>query len=124
MFEESRKEYRRALADYAEATRVDPALSIAHNNRAWLLAACPDAGVRDGKAAVEAATRACELTKWQAAPYLDTLAAACAEASDFDAAVKWQTRANAMFPDGPDKSQGQARLKLYKDRTPYHLPGP
>ena len=74
---------------------------------------------RDGKRAVESATRACELTEWKEPGVLDTLAAGCAEAGNFDAAVKWQTRANALFPAGKEKTEGEARLKLYQARTPY-----
>ena len=50
---------------------------------------------------------------------LDTLAAAYAETGDFDAAVKWQTKANALFTDGKDKTDGEARLKLYQEKKPY-----
>ena len=50
---------------------------------------------------------------------LDTMAAAYAEAGDFDGAVKWQTQAEAMFPEGKEKAEGAARLKLYQARKPY-----
>jgi tetratricopeptide (TPR) repeat protein len=121
---ESRRDYGKALADYAEAARLDPAMAIAQNNSAWIRATCPDAGLRDGKEAVASATRACEVTKWEAASCIDTLAAACAEAGDFDTAVKWQIKANAMFPEGKEKSDGEARLKLYRARTAYHVANP
>ena len=52
-----------AIAAFQEAIRLDPKYAVAHNNLAWLLAVGPD-GVRDGKQAVEHATRACELSGW------------------------------------------------------------
>ena len=76
-----------AAAHYNEAIRLDPDDAESLNNRAMMLAACPEAKYRDGQRAVESATRACELTVWQQPGCLDTLAAAYAEAGDFDAAV-------------------------------------
>ena len=79
----------------------------------------PDAKYRDGKKAVELAKRACDLTEWKEPGVLDTMAAACAEAGDFDGAVKWQSQAEAIFPAGKEKAEGAARLQLYKARKPY-----
>ena len=92
-------------------------------NRAWLWATCPDEKYRDGKKAVESATRACELTDWKDADSLDTLAAACAEAGDFDAAVKWQEKALGMLAkdDEPNRKDFEARLTLYRAKKPYHV---
>ncbi len=109
----------KALTDLDEAIRLDPDNPQAHNGCAWIRATCPDAKLRDGKQAVAAATRACELTGWKEPGLLDTLAAACAESGDFDAAIRWQTKAAAMVPDGKDRSEYQARLKLYRSKTPY-----
>jgi tetratricopeptide (TPR) repeat protein len=114
-----KKEYDRAIADHSEAVGLDPGLAHAYNNRAWLWAACPDARYLDGKRAVESATRACELSEWKHADSIGTLAAAYAEAGDFDAAVKWQAKANALFTDAEEKAKGQERLKLYQERKPY-----
>ena len=111
--------YEEALADLAEATRLEPDNSEALNNRAWILATCPEAKFRDGGRAVASATRACELTGWEEANVLDTLAAACAEAGDFEGAVRWQTKANAGFTDEAEKPRGEARLKLYQEHKPY-----
>ena len=48
-----------------------------------MLATSPDAKLRNGRRAIELATRACELTKYKAAYILSTLAAAYAETGDF-----------------------------------------
>ncbi len=91
------------------------------NNRAWILATCPDPALRDGNQAVEDATRACELADWQEEDFLDTLAAACAEAGDFDAAVRWQTKALKRVSDW-EKDDFRGRLELYRAGKPYRQP--
>ena len=97
-----------------------PTSTKLHNERAWLLATCPEAAHRDGKRAVESATRACELTKWKHAGYVDTLAASYAETGDFDKAVHWQRKAVELLPKDSDERSGmEDRLKLYRNRTPY-----
>ncbi len=114
-------DYDKALADYDEAVRLDPANVYALGSRAWILAACSDPKYRDGKKAVELARKACELTKWNEPAALTTMAAACAETGDFDAAVKWQTKANDLYKDDDqNKALGQHRLKLYREKQPYH----
>jgi hypothetical protein len=62
------------IAAYQETARLDPKNGEVHNGLAWLLATGPD-GVRDGKQAIEHATRARELTGWKKLNYIDTLAA-------------------------------------------------
>jgi len=75
--------------------------------------------LRDGKRAVELATRVCELTEWKYANPLDTLAAAYAEVGDFDKAVEWQEKASKLYTDADDRKKGEDRLKLYQQRKPY-----
>jgi tetratricopeptide (TPR) repeat protein len=113
-------QHERALADYDTAIRLEPKDAEAYNNRAWLRATCSEAQFRDGPRAVQSATRACELTGWKDADYIDTLAAACAEAGDFDAAVKWQEKLVEMVPGDPAKQKARTRLELYKARRPFH----
>ena len=104
--------------------RLDPKLAPAYVNRAWLWATCPDAKYRDGKRAVESATRACELSEWKFAVFIDALAAAYAEAGDFEAAVKWQTKANGLYAAAGARAKGEERLKLYREKKPYRETNP
>ncbi len=117
----SLKDYDGALADYDEAIRLDPTDDYALRSRGWILATCPDPKYRDGKKAIESARKACELTKWNESGSLSAMAAACAEVGDFAAAVKWQTKANALYKDGDEQAAAsQRRLKLYQEKRPYH----
>ena len=113
-------DYAKALDDVREARSLAPDDPELLNEIAWCLAICPDASFRNGKEAVEDATKACELSKWKDARCIDTLAAAYAEASDFDQAVKYEKQALAM-PDLTDKerAEGKDRQKLYEAHQPY-----
>jgi tetratricopeptide (TPR) repeat protein len=117
----AKKEYAKAVQDYGEAIRLEPKDASALNNQAWLLATCPDEKYRDGKNAVELARRACELTAWKDLNYFDTLAAACAEAGQFEEAVRWQEKvlAEPAFVRGSGEA-ARRRLELYQNKKPYH----
>jgi tetratricopeptide (TPR) repeat protein len=111
-------EYEKALSDIEEMIRLAPGDVFAHSNCAWLLATCPDGKCRDGKRAVELATTACELSAWTAADDVDTLAAAYAEAGDFENAIKWQERALELSAP-TDRDEFRGRLALFKSHKPY-----
>jgi hypothetical protein len=115
----AKNEFDKAIADYNEAIRLDPKFIAAWGSRAWLETVSPNARFRNGKRAVEDAKRSLEFAGSKYDPELvDTLAAACAEAGDFDSAVKWEMRARDMAPE-TEPADYQSRLNLYKAHKPY-----
>jgi Flp pilus assembly protein TadD len=117
----SQGKFEAAAVRYAESLRLNPNYGEAYNNLALIMATCPEARYRDGRKAVESATRACELTKRQNSEFLNTLAAAYAEAGNFDAAVTTQIRAIGFLTDKWQKVDYQSRLVLYQAKKPYHV---
>jgi tetratricopeptide (TPR) repeat protein len=117
---ELKKEYDKAVEGFTEAIRLEPKEFMAYNELAWLLATCPKDKLRDGKKAVELATKSCELSKWKDASGLDVLAAAHAECGEFKEAVKWQKKAIEVgFDDKEMTEKARQRLKLYEEGKPY-----
>ena len=121
IYYETKRDYAKAIADYKEAVRADAEFADAYNAAAWLLATCPQSKYRDGKKAVEFANKACELSEWKDPNYVDTLAAAYAEAGDFPQAIKWAQQ----YLESPnlaekDITEGKSRLALYRAGKPYH----
>ena len=143
--------YSAALRDLDALTKVtfqttNPSgMALALDWRAALRATCPNASFRDGKAAVADAKRACDMSKWKYANYIDTLAAACAESGDFDAAVRYEQQAIDLNRSGKDETIQKTgdpagdklavemantaqqnlpryfkRLEMYKQHRPYH----
>jgi tetratricopeptide (TPR) repeat protein len=109
-----------ALKDYYQAIKIDSTNASAWNNLAWFRATCPTAAMRNGKEAVEAATKACDYSSWKNWMRVDTLAAAFAEAGDFQQAVKYQKQALNMDKASSKERQAmQSRLVLYEQRQPY-----
>lgn len=107
-------EYDKSLADYEKAIALDPKNGNAYGTAAYLLSVCPAPKYRDGAKAVRYATKACELTEWHDAHAIDSLAAAYAEAGDFEKAIQFQKKADAM-----DKKADPDRLALYEKHQPF-----
>ena len=108
-------DYEKAIVDYEYAIQLNPRHAAACKSLASVLATCPEAAFRDGKKAVEHATKACVLSDWKDSGAIKTLAAACAETADFDNAVKWQTK----YLEAPNLSSSgildaKNRLELYQ----------
>jgi tetratricopeptide (TPR) repeat protein len=76
-----------SMERYRLAVPRDPGWLPALNLSAWSLATQPDPGFRDSARAMRLARQLCEATAYQAADYLDTLAAAYAAAGRFSEAA-------------------------------------
>ena len=78
-----------AVEALSKVIESDPRDSTSLNNLAWLMATSPQDAIRDGNRAVELAEKAGELTRHKEAFVLSTLAAAYAEAGNFEKAREW-----------------------------------
>jgi tetratricopeptide (TPR) repeat protein len=111
-----------AVVQLDEALRIKPDSTEAMNNLAWTLATSPEAGVRDGKRAVELAERACTLTDFKQTIFVGTLAAAYAEAGRFDDAVATSQTACALATAAGETDllkKNQELLNLYQNHQTY-----
>ena len=114
----------RRIADIKHAIAMNPKYARGYQSLGWLQATCPDAGYRDGNAAVRNANMGFQLDDRKFWPCLETIAAAYAESGDFERAKEWQ--AKAVETAASDKSAKEntkleihARLELYKQGKPY-----
>lgn len=107
-----------AIRDYNQALTLKPDDSGLLNNLAWVLATSPEDNLRDGRRALELATKACELTQYKEAHILSTLASAYAELGDFENAIKWSTKA-VELGEGDQKEQLKKELESYQQRKPF-----
>lgn len=112
----------RALVEYQEVLRRVPNHPVALINRGWILATALRARHRDGVQAVSDAEQGCQLTGWQIPGFLDTLAAAYAEAGDFQNAIRWQKKAIEQLGENGAEEMKE-RLALYESGKPYRESG-
>jgi Flp pilus assembly protein TadD len=99
--------------------RLNPDCVEALNNLAWALATSPRAEIRDGPRAVSLARHACELTQFRKTLFLGTLAAAQAEAGNFDAAVATAQKACELAVENGETNllqKNQELLERYRAR--------
>ncbi|MCP3977950.1 MAG: tetratricopeptide repeat protein [bacterium] len=111
-----------ALASYRTALSLRPDALGPMTELAWILATDPDAKTRVPDEALRLARRAAELTGNRDATILDTLAAAYADAAQFDRAVI--TAEKALEAAILERNRTLAhhisrRLPLYREHRPY-----
>ena len=105
---------------FRETIRLYPRHAAALNDLAWILATSPDDRLRDGAEALRLAQKATKLDR--SSLMLDTLAAAYAEAGQFDRAVQTAQEAIRLAQSDPQQMMPpgiEARLELYRQRKPY-----
>jgi tetratricopeptide (TPR) repeat protein len=109
-----------ALADLEKGLEIQPDNDGILNNLAWLLATSPEDSIRDGKRAIELATKACEETEWKEAHIISTLAAGYAEAGDFETAKKYSRQAVDVGSETAEvKDQLEQELRSYEEAKPW-----
>jgi Flp pilus assembly protein TadD len=111
-----------AIPHFRQAIQLKPDFAAAFNNLAWILATHPDAQFRNGPEAVQLATRACELTRYEQPVVLATLAAAYAETGRFPEAVSFAERAQERAGSGQNEvtQKLSAMLVSFRAGQPYH----
>lgn len=113
-------DHKEAIADFEIVVKEQPENDSILNNFAWVLATSPVDELRDGKRAIELATKACEVTDYEKPHILSTLAAAYAETGDFETAIKWSKKAVEMGSDDEEvDEQLENELKSYQEKKPW-----
>ena len=109
-----------AAEDFREAIERDMKSAPAYQAAAWLMATCPDSRYRNQKLGLHAAKKAVELAAGDAvtAKYLDTLAAALANAGQFEEA-QGRLKQALKRATAEEVSELQRRLALYEAGEPY-----
>ena len=114
-----------AITAYRAALKLNPDLPDALNNLALILATSSDDGPRNGSEAVQLAERACQLTQYHQRLFIETLAAAYAEAGRFKEAQAAVMKAGQLALDARLMEQAERDrqlLELYRAGQPLHKP--
>jgi tetratricopeptide (TPR) repeat protein len=108
---------------YRKALHYNPNMTQALYALAWLFASHENREFRNGAEAIKLGERLCKITRYEQPLTLDVLAAAYAEAGEFDNAVSTAQKALELaLPHGPEKltSGLKRRLHVYETGSPYH----
>lgn len=110
--------YATAYEGFLDAIARDPHYARALHQLAYISACCPDAALRDGRKAVEFATRACDASDWKDWSIVSGLAAAYAELGDYASAVRFAEMAMNLAP--PEERNDRARrIEQYRAGLPH-----
>lgn len=120
-------DHAKAIADFERALPAHEDDESVLNNFAWVLATSPDDTLRNGKRALELATKAAEKSGYEKPHVLSTLAAAYAESGDFESAKKWSAKSvelsqkelDAAKPDDEIERLRTELEQLKKELTSY-----
>jgi Flp pilus assembly protein TadD len=112
-------QYAAACNSYEQVLRMVPAEPSAMYHLAHIKATCEDPAFRNGKEAVDLATRVCELSQWKSWLDLSVLAAAYAEVGDWEHAEQFAIAAVDLAPNG-EKARRQERVNQYRQHLPFH----
>lgn len=112
-----------AANDFGQAIRLNPKLVRGYRGAAWILATCPEASVRKADTALAYAKKAIELSPKKEAKLYDILAAAQANAGQFDEARETLTQALEMA-SREQVDELTLRLANYLDLKPFRLSPP
>lgn len=119
---EDHKEWTAAQSEFRTALNTDPDCLAKCGALAWMLATHPNANRRDGVEAVRRARQVCSITRYRHPPFLAALAAAYAEAGQFDKAIATGEDAHRLALQAEETNfanQVGAALKLYRRGQPF-----
>jgi tetratricopeptide (TPR) repeat protein len=118
-------DHQKAIADYESAVAAVGKVEISdsdefqrqeaagiYNNLSWVLATSPNDEIRNGTRSLELAEKAAALSDYKAPHILSTLAAAYAEAGNFEKAVEWSQKAVELGDQEDHEQLEQLELEL------------
>ncbi len=112
--------YADAAEEYNRAIEIDSKSTQALSGSAWLLATCPNSQIRNADLAIQRAQTVIELGGDNDAVNFDTLAAAQANAGDFDGAMDSLQQAIELAPM-EEREAYKERLVMYQQAKPYRI---
>ncbi len=112
-----KNDFAKTIADLSASCELFPQFAPAADALAWHFATCPVPELRNARKAIEYATKACQIAEWAEPGFIDTLAAAHAEAGDFTEAIRWQKRVMELVSEknAIGVKSCRERIKLFEE---------
>jgi tetratricopeptide (TPR) repeat protein len=110
--------YADACNSYELVLQLIPGDCSAMYHLAHIKASCENPALRDGKSAVDLATRVCEVSEWKNWVDVTVLAAAYAETANWEQAERYASIALELAPDD-EKDRRKQRLDQYRRHQPF-----